>query len=179
MGQRLVLGIENLRGGGGQRHISVFSHYWIVNTTEHSLRYKQEKCSAFVSGNVFSPSRDGSKPIDNVRSSLENPRNVVTDDSTAIFSGTPGALAPSWRDNTPEDMAVLLERDIPLNRLARLSFMFSFQEANVMTIGQQRLCIKLSDGTGVTEYESDWSSTFVRLSSRLHRLQLTKCCRGV
>lgn len=163
LGQRLVLGIENVRGGGGQRHISVFSRYWIVNTTEHSLRYKQEKGSAFVSGNVFSPQRDGSKAIDNVRpgrKDSEASMNLINDDSPGIFSGTPGALSMPWRDRTPETTATLLDRDMPLDRLAQLSFMFNFQDANVMTIGQQRLCVGLSDGTGASEYESDWSKGF-------------------
>jgi hypothetical protein len=42
-GQRLTLQIENIRGGGGQRRISLFCPYWIVNTTEHALRYKEDK----------------------------------------------------------------------------------------------------------------------------------------
>jgi hypothetical protein len=32
-GQRLTLNVENIRGGGGQRRISLFSPFWLVNTT--------------------------------------------------------------------------------------------------------------------------------------------------
>jgi hypothetical protein len=52
VGQRLSLNIENIRGGGGQRRISLFCPFWL-NTTEHTLRYRQEeKSKAFVSGTV-------------------------------------------------------------------------------------------------------------------------------
>ena len=36
VGQRLTLSIENTRGGGGQRRVSLFCPFWIVNTTEHA-----------------------------------------------------------------------------------------------------------------------------------------------
>jgi SHR-binding domain of vacuolar-sorting associated protein 13 len=160
LGQRLMIGIENQRGGGGQRNISVFSRYWIVNTTEHCLRYKQENCNSFVSGNVFSPSRDGSRSISSGRS---HPRvngsdqdQAVQSDGHAIFAGKPGALATC--DGTPKEIAPLLERDLSLRQLSRLAFMFSFQDGNVMSMGQQRLCVKLSDGRSDDDgYESDWS----------------------
>jgi SHR-binding domain of vacuolar-sorting associated protein 13 len=163
LGQRLILGIENQRGGGGQRRISVFSRYWMVNTTEHSLRYKQEKSNYFVSGNVFSPSRDGSRPIWSGRSyrSDGDHNEYVKSDESAIFSGTPGALATC--NGTPEEVAALLERDLSLRRLSQLSYMFSFQGVNVMSMGQQRLSIKLSDGRGTSDdnnYESEWSRGF-------------------
>jgi hypothetical protein len=163
LGQRLMLGIENKRGGGGQRNISVFSRYWIVNTTEHCLRYKQENCNSYVSGNVFSPSRDGSKPIGSGRSHPRENGNEedmpVQSDGNAIFAGKPGAIVTC--DRGPEEVTSLLERDLSLRRLSQLAFMFSFLEGHVMSMGQQRLCVKLSDGRSeVDDYESDWSRGF-------------------
>ena len=64
VGQRLTLNIENIRGGGGQRRVSLFCPFWIVNTTEHSLRYKQDKAKTFVCGTVHGVGKDGSRPVD-------------------------------------------------------------------------------------------------------------------
>lgn len=63
LGQRLTLHIDNVLGSGGQRRLSLYSPFWIVNTTEHSLRYK-EKALSFVAGTVSSRAMDGSKPVD-------------------------------------------------------------------------------------------------------------------
>ena len=64
LGQKMNLCIENRLGGGGQRHITIYCPYWIVNTTEHALRYRQEKISAYVSGTKVSESQDGSRIVD-------------------------------------------------------------------------------------------------------------------
>lgn len=40
IGQKLTLKIDNVQGGGGQRRISIFCPFWIVNNTEHSLVYR-------------------------------------------------------------------------------------------------------------------------------------------
>lgn len=177
VGQRLTLNIENVRGGGGQRRISLFSPFWIVNTTEHSLRYKQEKGNSFVSGTVLSPSADGSAPVDgsnrNYRSRhrMQHSRRRVVDghvlsskdpmNSQTIFSGTPGALATSYGrcDLEPSHLANLIDKDMPLETLARIAFMFNFHE-DKLSIGQQTLCVQLCDGTGKSDYISEWSRGF-------------------
>jgi len=173
VGQRLTLGIENVRGGGGQRRISLFCPFWIVNTTEHSLRYKQEKSSSFVSGTVLSSSQDGSKPVDGSNrnyaiqhkkaASLRalkatSPSRAFIDRGT-LFAGTPGALATSLGRCTlsPPALADLLDKDLPLDKLARMAFMFNFHE-DVMAIGQQRLCMQLGDAD--SRYSSGWSNGF-------------------
>jgi hypothetical protein len=177
-----MLGIENIRGGGGQRNISVFSPYWIVNTTEHCLRYKQENCNSFVSGNVFSPSRDGSKPIGNGRYHSQEIGNDkgkydVKSDGNAIFAGKPGALATF--NESSEVVATLLERDLSVRRLSQLAFMFSFQGSHVMSMGQQRLCVKLSDGTSdADDYESDWSRGFALDSIGISQVVAMHCKDG-
>jgi hypothetical protein len=177
VGQRLTLNIENVRGGGGQRRVSLFCPFWIVNTTEHALRYKQEKGKSFVSGNVLSPKKDGSRPVDgsnrNYRDlhKLQASRRQTNEDrssasqrpmnSRTIFSGTPGALAtaPGRCDLPASDLAQLLDKDIILEKLAGLSFMFNFHE-DVLSIGHQMLSVQLYDGTGQSNYVSDWSRGF-------------------
>lgn len=166
LGQRLTLNIDNIRGGGGQRRISVFCRFWILNTTEHCLRYKQENSKLFVSGTVISPDKNGSLPLSGGRSraKYETPElgnsNPLNDET--IFSGTPGALAtyPGRCNLPPDQVAPLIDKHIPLEKIARLAFMFNFHDGTVMTIGHQKLCVQLGDGTGTTSYESDWSKGF-------------------
>lgn len=175
VGQRLTLNIENVRGGGGQRRISLYCPLWIVNTTEHSLIYKQEKGSSFVSGTVVSPSKDGSRPVD------DSDRNFIKDGNGNIsrgpvhelrpsdprddtrargaFAGTPGALAtrPGCRPLSSEGIISLLDKDLPLKALTDVAFMFNFQ-LDILTIF--KLCVQLSDGTGDSQYSSAWSQGF-------------------
>ena len=180
VGQKLTLKIENVRGGGGQRRISLFCPFWIVNTTEHSLRYKQEKSSNYVSGTVMSPWCDGSRTVDgsahNImerpsgrsRRSARNLRNSVQVDTSpcsinqdTVFSGTSGALArvPVRPSGSRERLAKLLEKELPLEDLASIAFMFNFHEETLL-IGHQRLVVQLADGTGQSPYTSDWSQGF-------------------
>ena len=180
-GQRLTLKIENVRGGGGQRRISLYCPFWIVNTTAHALRYKQEKINHFVSGTVISPAKDGSRPVDgsnrNYRnrhkklSKLQSSRRLVVEEdnvvektpmnSNTIFSGTPGALAtsPGRCDLPYEELSPLLDKEMSLEKLAELAFMFNFHE-DVLSMGQQMLTVQLYDGTGQSTYISDWSKGF-------------------
>ncbi|CAJ1965882.1 unnamed protein product [Cylindrotheca closterium] len=170
VGQRLTLSIENARGGGGQRRISLFCPFWIVNNTEHALRYKQDKAKPFVSGTVISPERDGSRPVDGSNRNYQNlhkiqsaRRNMSQEsiplpmNTKTIFSGTPGSLAtsPGRCDLPPSELAELIEKDIPLQKLADLAFMFNFNEDT--SIGNAMLSVQLYDGTSQSNYKSDWS----------------------
>jgi SHR-binding domain of vacuolar-sorting associated protein 13 len=165
LGQKLELDIENLRGGGGQRRISIFCRYWIINTTEHSLRYRQENSKVFVSGTVSSPEKNGSLPMSGGRakakycdfSGVRRSSELRT-----IFSGTPGALASrsGLCALPPEEIAPLLDKELSLQTITRLAFMFNFHDGAVLTIGHQKLSVQLHDGTGSTSYESDWSRGF-------------------
>ncbi len=182
IGQRLTLNLENIRGGGGERRVSLFCRFWIVNTTEHSLRYKQEKAKTFVSGTVHGPERDGSRPVDgsnrnhrelrnkaNVRR-VPSKLNVVfatpDDSSTAmnartIFSGTPGALAttPGYCGLPAHEITELIDRNLPLESMSHLAFMFNFHEEG-LSIGHQMLSVQLYDGSGSWNYTSEWSRGF-------------------
>jgi hypothetical protein len=173
VGQRLTLKLENVRGGGGQRRISLFCPFWIVNNTQHSLRYKQDKAKSFVSGTVISPDRDGSMPVDGSNRNYRNlhklqsaRRNVskgtpeldnIPMNTKTIFSGTPGSLAtsPGRCDLQPAELAELIEKDVALHKLADLAFMFNFHEG--LSIGNQMLSVQLYDGSNQSHYRSDWS----------------------
>lgn len=168
LGQRLTLSIENIRGGGGQRRVSVFCPYWIINSTEHALRYRQDKSKSFVSGTVISPERNGSATLSGGRSEpVVHEATPMSSQSTkpmndgTIFSGTPGALAtsPGKCGLSPDDIATLVDKNMSLETLARLAFMFNFNEG-ALSIGLQKLCVQLGDGTGVLRYESEWSRGF-------------------
>ena len=167
VGQRLTLKIENIRGGGGQRRISVYCPFWIINTTEYALTYKQEKGSSFVSGTVVSPDKDGSRPVDDsdrnynvgrrgdIRSevpvSLQGPATL-----TGGFAGTPGALSGPL---SPEKIISLLDRDLPLDELTKDAFMFNFQD-DMLSLGKRELCVQLAHGSGPSRYSSAWSRGF-------------------
>jgi len=167
MGQKLTLNIENIQGGGGQRHIAVYAPFWVVNTTEHSLRYRQENSKGFVSGTVSSPSKNGSEPLSGGRADAHY-RSMAGEQIKAhsvnrgtIFSGTPGALAtfPGKTDLPSDQVGALIESELPVEMLSKLAFMFNFNEG-VLSLGNQKLCVQLWDGTGITRYSSDWSQGF-------------------
>jgi hypothetical protein len=75
-----------------------------------------------------------------------------------IFSGMPGALASSLGicNLRPNEVVALVDANLALKELAKLAFMFNFSEG-VLSLGNQKLCVQLWDGTGTTPYSSDWS----------------------
>ena len=176
IGQRLTLNIENIRGGGGQRRIAVYCPFWIVNTTQHSLRYKQEGSKSFVCGTVVDAERDGSKPVDGSSRNYVNRHQLARAtrlgvnrhirshrpmNEGTIFAGTAGALAtsPGRCDLSPADLADLIDKDLSLEKLASIGFMFNFHD-DVLSIGNRRLSVQLADSTEHLQYFSDWSRGF-------------------
>lgn len=182
IGQRLTLNLENIRGGGGQRRVSLYCPYWIVNTTEHSLRYRQDKGKSFVSGTVISQGKDGSKPVDGSNRNYRMYHKVQVDKrqssrrvmartpeepessrltSKTIFAGTPGALAtaPGRCYLKPSELTELIDRDLSLEMMAQIAFMFNFHEEG-LSIGHQMLSVQMHDGSGEWDYSSEWSRGF-------------------
>lgn len=146
----------------------MYCPFWIVNNTEHALRYRQDKTKSFVSGTVISSERDGSRPVDGSNRNYQNlhkiqsaRRNIsqerVPMNTKTIFSGTHGSLAtsPGVCELRPSELSELIEKDIPLQKLADLSFMFNFGDE--VSIGNAMLSVQLYDGTGQSNYKSDWS----------------------
>lgn len=162
LGQRLVLNIDNKLGGGGQRNISVSCPYWIVNTTEYALRYKQERSNSFVSGTIHSTEKDGSKPVDCSKRNVKSNRIFID----TIFPGRPGALSclnmhSNDDRNSLQEYTALLSKEIPLERLADMSFMFNYNE-QVHIAGQSnsRLCMQLTVPYSNGDLNSEWSRGF-------------------
>lgn len=185
VGQRLRLHIENVRGGGGQRKVSLFCPIWIVNTTEHSLLYRQDKSTAFVAGSVVSPEQNGSLRLETSPISLRDhgsgnggavgtivkhkrhtepqlhppSHSALETPRKKAFAGTPGVLAGYGQSPgmSRETVGTLLEKDMSLKRLASVAFMFNFSEA---IVGHQKLAIQLAEGSRKSRYRSDWSPGF-------------------
>ncbi|KAL7543443.1 hypothetical protein ACHAXR_012723, partial [Thalassiosira sp. AJA248-18] len=168
LGQRLTLLIDNVLGSGGQRRVSLYCPFWIVNTTEHALRYKQEKAQSFVSGTVLSSEKDGSKPVDgSYRNDAEEDDDLTPesnlDSLNTVFSGRAGALsllnAMNDNETQPAVLAALISEDLPLRVISKLAFMFNFQD--ILLGGSPRLCIQLADTrSDSSRYTSAWSSGF-------------------
>ena len=194
IGQRLSLNIENVRGGGGQRRIAVYCPFWIVNTTQHALRYKQENSKSYVCGTVVDAERDGSKPVDGstrnyvnrhqlARAMRSNPqkslRSRLPINEGTIFGGTVGALAtsPGRCDLPPACLTELIDKDLSLEKLSNLAFMFNFHE-DVLSIGNRRLCVQLSDATEEVQYFSDWSRGFSLDSVGFSQIVALHCKEG-
>ncbi len=170
IGQRLTLHIDNIQGSGGQRHIKLFVPFWIVNTTEHSLRYKQENAQSYVSGTVSSLQRNGSNPVDgsNRNEDVKNASNVSLSNEGletmqlgTIYSGTPGVLSrlKSQGKLDPPTLACLISEEIPISVVSKLAFMFNFQEVFSLG-GPPRLCMQLFDSANDSRYTSSWSFGF-------------------
>ncbi len=170
LGQRLTLKISNVMGGGGQRKITLYCPYWIVNCTEHSLRYKQEGKKSFVSGTVHSPTRDGSRPVDGstkeiqtgLRTNFYTKSNGIKSYDLlkrgTIFPGTAGALATSPGSCTlgERDINKVLSKDIAVDLLISMSFMFNFQD----NMKSPKMTVQLADTTSYSKYTSNWSRAF-------------------
>lgn len=155
IGQRLALNIDNELGAGGQRHITISCPYWIVNTTEHPLRYKQENSSNLVCGSIQSASRDGSKPVDSSK------RNSFSDRTfqNTIFPGKPGALYGAKNRLNLHDYTELLCSDVSIDKLAKIAFMFNYRESHPFG-GYNRLSLQLVDPSWRSYRFSEWSRGF-------------------
>ena len=171
--QRLELNIDNQRGSGGQRHIVVSCPYWIVNTTEHPLTYKQEKSSQMVSGSISSPQNDGSRRIDHGH------RNLFYDPlrSKTIFPGKRGALFHMKRNMDIDKYTSLLGNDISLEDLAELAFMFNYRNVNRL-VGTDRLSLQLVDPQWRALRSSEWSRGFSLDSVGVTQIVSMHCMDG-
>lgn len=52
VGQRLCLQIENKLGSGRQRNVVVYCPYWVVNTSQYTIRLKEEGAQYLPAGTV-------------------------------------------------------------------------------------------------------------------------------
>ena len=173
LGQCLNLNIKNTLGGGGQRHITVSCPYWILNTTEHILRYKQDKAKKYVSGTVTSIEKDGSINVD------DSSRNQKGRSGT-IFPGRPGALANFLckSKSRVNEFTGFVCKDIPLAKLADMAFMFNYHDFRSFG-DNQKLCIQLMDTTERGRYTSEWSTGFSLESVGVSQMYVMHICNKV
>jgi hypothetical protein len=185
VGQRLQLRIENRKGSGGQRHVSVYCPFWMVNTSHYALRFRQDGSKILPAGTV-SRLGDGSRPI-YVNGSEDGKSNngnfSKCDKPGGAFAGLPGPMLAKWLgpdDNDTNPGVVpeqLLKEELSLVELAQYAFMFNFSDSTVLGFGEKRVCVQVED--------SHWSKPFslegigmsqvlsARHSSRVSKLFLT------
>ena len=165
IGQQIKLGIDNQKGDGGNRLVRVYCPYWIVNTTEHALRYKQDGCPSFASGTYFSSARNGSKPVDG--SHYSSSRAFVRE-NRSIFPGRKGALSHAGDSS---ELASLTSTSVPLDTLASLAFMFNFHERV-----RKKLSLQLTDED--SQFSSSWSPGFSLDSIGVSQVVAIPCVDG-
>jgi len=89
VGQRLRLGIENIEGGGGQRHVTVYCPYWIVNLSQYSVRIREEGAprDQLPAGTV-TPNKDGTASVAYGVQDVE--ASTLATESESLGSASPG-----------------------------------------------------------------------------------------
>lgn len=175
-GQKLRLNVENIEGGGGQRHITVYCPYWIVNTSQFSFRIREEGDMELPAGTVTAQ-KDGTRPVPlsstgfdtpdpvhNVFDSnrvlrgdhLDSPSRAARSLASKVFSPVfPGCCGPlhlaSQKEIPLESNLVSLLNRLSFSDLISLAYMFNFKEdSNILNSGK-RVKLQLDD--------SDWSSS--------------------
>ena len=145
--------------------MSIFCPFWIVNLTEHSLKYKHDFNSSFVSGTVTKTDEACSNPQDFHHDTSRGDQNLETrkpydqydldtsqSSKKTIFAGTKGALATQDFALNPHEFSLLLSDEYNIETMSSLGFMFNFHE--LPPLNQRKMCVQLSED----QYVSDWSS---------------------
>jgi hypothetical protein len=162
VGQRLFINIDNKEGGGGQRHIAVYCPYWIVNTSQFSLRIRQEGSQHLPAGTV-TLQKDGTRPVVFSNSFSDNQFNGSDSNNRPdgklpmgvgkIFPGRPGQLHHSTaREISNQSPLKSLLRELGFEETVDLSYMFNFHNDNDIIFGKKKVVVQIDD--------SDWSSSF-------------------
>ena len=50
----LYKGVENIEGQGGERHVTIFCPYWVINTSQYALRIRDDRENILPAGTVSS-----------------------------------------------------------------------------------------------------------------------------
>jgi hypothetical protein len=163
VGQRLRLHIQNDMGGGGQRNIVIFCPYWVINTSQYTLRLKEEGTQSLPAG-TLTAQRDGRVPL----KGFHQPQQPVTfslsgskhhhDDflevEEKVYPGSPGPLHSSKvREIEIDSPLQSLLSDLNFDQIMLMSSMFNFFDGtDSKLIGSQKVIAQLDD--------SNWSSSF-------------------
>lgn len=174
-GQRLRLHIQNTVGGGGHRKLVVYCPYWIVNTSQYSLRLRNERSDTLPAG-TFSPNRDGIFSTYPTFSGLElgdirkkpqrRPKNFnsLPIMEEKVFLGRPGPLHLSRVKEIELDSPLRnLLRDLKFDQILELASLFNFIESSETNIlGNQKVTAQLEDST--------WSKGFTLESAGVNQV---------
>lgn len=178
VGQRLRLNLENILGGGGQRHIAVYCPYWIVNTSQYMFRIREEGNTLLPAGTV-TLQKDGTRPVPLSSSAIADMNmhseyditttNAVADDKRskphkvshanddylsegAVFPGCYGHLHSNHRKEVSAESSLRnLFQELSFKETVELSYMFNYLEAGSM-LSSRTVKVQLDD--------CDWSAPF-------------------
>ena len=163
-GQTLHLKIENTRGGGGQRKITIFCPYWILNSTPYRLLYQDDSRRDFVCGTVDPDNNERSLIRENDFSRRESDsinEDVVRvwraiESRGTVLNGTSGVLASVSRNELiASQVSLLLGEDLPMQYLSKACFMFNFSDES-----GKRLTVRLVDSRN-PRTKSNFSKSFI------------------
>jgi hypothetical protein len=174
-GQRLRLQIENKVGGGGHRKLVIYCPYWIVNTSQYTLRLRNEKSDSLPAGTIHSQ-RDGIFPSYPTFSGLElgdirikpQRRNKNSNSlpimEEKVFLGSPGPLHFTREKEIELNSTVRnLLRDLKFDQVLELASLFNFLESSDANIlGTQKVTAQLEDST--------WSKSFTLESAGVNQV---------
>ncbi len=144
-GQKIRLNIENSEGGGGQRHISIFCPYWIVNTTQYALQIQEDGSNSLPAGTYnVGLNKDGTRSVDGLIDNLKTKTNESQQGT--IFPGKPGPL----KNYTDDELGLL--KNLSFEQTADLAYMFNYDNAANLLKMVRRVTVKLDN--------SDWCYPF-------------------
>jgi hypothetical protein len=176
VGQRLRLQIENKVGGGGHRKLVIYCPYWIVNTSQYTLRLRNERSDHLPAGTINSQ-RDGIFPSYPTFSGLElgdirkktqrRHKNTISNlpiMEEKVFLGSPGPLHFTREKEIELNSTVRnLLRDLKFDQVLELASLFNFLEsADANILGTQKVTAQLEDST--------WSKAFTLESAGVNQV---------
>lgn len=162
VGQRLRLNIQNSLGGGGQRHIMIYCPYWIINTSQFSVRIREDGDVGLPAGTVTSQ-RNGTRPVadaDIERSGhhFQTIRDPVTGVEHEIGERTlfPGQIGPLHNlvNSEIQEHSELnrLLHPLPFEELVDKSYLFNYKDDSRVLGSKRTVSVQLDD--------SEWSVPF-------------------
>lgn len=173
VGQRLRLHVQNDMGGGGQRNILIYCPYWVINTSQYTLRLKEEGSRYLPAGTVTAQRsylvfyyltliRDGRIPLLSTKYHQSNTYSLDLathhDDylqiEEKVFPGSPGPLHSSKvREIELDSPLQKLLGDLSFDQIRSMSSMFNFLDSSdSKLLGSQKVIAQLDD--------SNWSTSF-------------------
>jgi hypothetical protein len=168
VGQRIVLNIDNNEGRAGQRHITVYCPYWIINTCQYTLRLREEGKSNLPAGSVTTQ-LDGSRPVamvsnfsirerqrqeeaaKNLSGSSESGNKVKGWNNQTTYPGTRGVLHSTIAKEFAYDSDLhTMLANLSFEDIVNYAYMFNFSERSSLI--KKRVSVQMD--------ESDWSGPY-------------------